>query len=196
MTTGSSPATIVFAATPPNDLLFQSSGTTGRLLQNSTGSYNCIQATGGGTSCTRLSTQLFNTAKAVYALYSGKYWIDFLRVYSTVAGLAGVSIKASSMSVNGFALSCIVVNGGKQNPGTSTWCETSAGILAYVQAQSNGTAFELKSYTPNPPASLFALLGGRNRQHLAGRRRRRRSAGVRFDRAGSPSSSSSRPRRR
>lgn len=160
VTTGSSPATITFAATPPNDLLFQGGGTSGRLLQNSTGSYACNQATGGATTCTRLSAQLFNTEKAVYALYSGKYWIDFLRVYSTVAGLAGVSIKASSMTVNGFALSCVVVNGGKQNTGTSTWCETSAGILAYVQAQSNGTAFELKSYSANPPASLFALPAG------------------------------------
>jgi hypothetical protein len=159
VTTGSSPATIIFAATPPNELLFQGLGS-GQLLQNSTGSYNCIPATGGGTSCTRLSTQLFNTQKAVYALYSGKYWIDFLRIYSTIAGLAGVKITASSMTVNGFALSCIVVNGGTQNQGTSTWCETSAGILAYVQVQSKGTAFELKSYTANPPASLFALPAG------------------------------------
>jgi hypothetical protein len=62
--------------------------------------------------------------------------------------------------VNGFPLSCVVVNGGKQNPGTSTWCETSTGILAYVQAASNGTAFELKSYTTSPTSSLFALPAG------------------------------------
>jgi hypothetical protein len=160
VTTGSSPATVTFAATPPNDLLFEGSATTGRLLENSTGSYTCIQTTTGGWSCTRLSATTFNTEKAVYALYSAKYWIDFLQIYSTVAALSGVSIKASSMTVNGFPLSCIVINGGTQNPGTSTWCETSTGILAYVQVASKGTAFELKSFTANPPASLFALPAG------------------------------------
>jgi hypothetical protein len=160
VTTGSSPATITFASSPPTDFFFQGGGSTGRLLQNSTGSYTCLQKTTGGWSCTKLSTSTFDTAKLAYALYSGKYWVTFLRIYSTVAGLAGVTIKASTMTVNGYPLSCVVVNGGKQNPGTSTWCETSTGILAYVQAVNNGTAFELKSYNSNPSSSLFALPAG------------------------------------
>jgi hypothetical protein len=160
VTTGSSPATITFATSPPKDFLFEGGTSSGRLLQNSTGSYTCLKSTTGGWSCTKLSTSTFDTAKLAYALYSGKYWVTFLKIYSTVAGLAGVTIKASSMTVNGFPLSCVVVNGGKQNPGTSTWCETSTGILAYVQAASNGTAFELKSYSTNPSSSLFALPAG------------------------------------
>jgi hypothetical protein len=160
VTTGSSPATITFASSPPADFFFAGGTSSGRLLQNSTGSYTCLKSTTGGWSCTKLSASTFNTAKLAYALYSGKYWVTFLKIYSTVAGLAGVTIKASSMTVNGFPLSCVVVNGGTQNPGTSTWCETSTGILAYVQATSNGTAFELKSYVTNPPSSLFALPAG------------------------------------
>ncbi|HEY5273007.1 MAG TPA: hypothetical protein VIJ34_07205 [Acidimicrobiales bacterium] len=160
VTTGSAPATITFATSPPKDFFFEGGSSTGRLLQNSTGSYTCLKSTSGGWSCTKLSASTFDTAKVAYALYSGKYWVTFLRIYSTVAGLAGVTIKASSMTVNGFPLSCVVVNGGKQNPGTSTWCETSTGILAYVQAAANGTAFELKSYSANPPSSLFDLPAG------------------------------------
>jgi hypothetical protein len=160
VTTGSSPATITIATSPPKDFLFEGGGSTGRLLQNSTGSYACTETTSGGWSCTRLSAATFNTQKAVYALYSGSYWIDFLKIYSTVAGLAGVSIKASSMTVNGFPLSCIVVNAKTNSTGTSTWCETSTGVLAYVQATSNGTAFELKSYSTSPAASLFSLPAG------------------------------------
>jgi hypothetical protein len=161
VTTGASPATVTFATSPPNDFFFEGGTSTGdRLLQNSTGSYTCLKSTSGGWSCTKLSTSTFDTAKVAYALYSGKYWVTFLKIYSTVAGLAGVSIKASSMTVNGYPLSCVVVNGGQQNPGTSTWCETSTGILAYVQAATNTTAFELKSYSTNPPSSLFALPAG------------------------------------
>jgi hypothetical protein len=161
VTTGSSPATITFATSPPKDFYFEGGGGAGdRLLQNSTGSYTCLKSTSGGWSCTKLSASTFDTAKVAYALYSGRYWVTFLKVYSTVAGLAGVTIKASSMTVNGYPLSCVVVDGGKQNPGTSTWCETSTGILAYVQAAANGTAFELKSYTTNPPSSLFELPAG------------------------------------
>lgn len=161
VTTGSSPAAITFATSPPKDFFFEGGSSTGdRLLQNSTGSYTCLKSTSGGWSCTKLSASTFDTAKVAYALYSGKYWVTFLRIYSSVAGLAGVTIKASSMTVNGYPLSCVVVNGGKQNPGTSTWCETSTGLLAYVQATANGTAFELKSYTTNPPSSLFALPAG------------------------------------
>jgi hypothetical protein len=161
VTTGASPATVTFATTPPNDFYFEGgTGAGDRLLQNSSGSYTCLKSTSGGWSCTKLSATTFDTAKVAYALYSGKYWVTFLKIYSTVAGLAGVTIKASSMTVNGYPLSCVVVNGGQANPGTSTWCETSTGILAYVQAATNGTAFELKSYTTNPPSTLFALPAG------------------------------------
>jgi hypothetical protein len=160
VTTGSSPATVTFATSPPSDFLFDGSSTTSRLIQNSTGSYTCLKSTSGGSTCTKLSSSTFDTAKLAYALYSGKYWVTFLKVYSTIGGLAGVTITASSMTVNGYPLSCVVVSGGKQNPGTSTWCETSTGILAYVQAASNGTAFELRSYSANPPASLFSLPAG------------------------------------
>jgi len=41
----------------------------------------------------------------MYALYSGAYWIDFLKLYSAAAALQGVTIHSTSMSVNGFASS-------------------------------------------------------------------------------------------
>jgi hypothetical protein len=159
VTTGAAPATITYAALPPNDFYF-SGGSSARLIQNSTGDYACTPGAGGSWSCAELTGANFNTEKAAYGLYSGAYWLTGLEVYSTVAGLAGVNLKSSTMTVNGFPLTCMIVGPSKQNTGTSTWCVTNAGVLGYVQLSAKGTAFEIKSYDSSPPPSLFAVPAG------------------------------------
>jgi hypothetical protein len=97
----------------------------------------------------------------MYALYSGSYWIDFLRIYSAVAALHGVTIGSSTMSVNGFSLQCAdVTSGSGKSATTSKWCVTSQGILGYVSVSQKSADFEIKSYTSSPAASLFALPAG------------------------------------
>jgi hypothetical protein len=168
VTTGSAPTTITYATAPPRDLAFDGTESGGGLevLQNSTGEYACTRSPSSSASshaswsCTKLGKAAATTYHAMYALYTGAYWIDFLKIYSTVAGLSGVTVKSTSMKVNGFDLQCVVVRGGKNNPSTSTWCVTSSGILGYVSVSGNGSAFEIKSYSSAPPRSLFKLPAG------------------------------------
>lgn len=176
VTTGSAPVTVTYAVDPPHELVFATSGasTDLRLIENSTGWYACSNAasdsgstTSSGASakwtCASFKQNLPTNYKALEALYTGAYWVDFLKIYSTIGGLAGVTVTSKSMTVNGFALSCVVVTPSKSNGGSSsqsTWCVTSAGVLGYVQVAAKGTAFEITSYSSSTPASLFALPQG------------------------------------
>jgi len=167
VTTGAAPATIQYAADPPHDIAFDGNVSQGggRFIQNASGDFACTQnsSTGkaGAWSCLKLDGSGLAAAKAEEALYSGKYWVDFLRVYSVVSTrAAGVKITSGSLTVNGFNLSCVIVTGGKSNPGTSKWCITAQGILGYVSVSSTKTVFEIKSYTTSPAASLFTLPAG------------------------------------
>ena len=111
--------------------------------------------------CLKLQGAEVSTDKLMYALYSGSYWIDFLKIYSVAAALHGVTITSSTMSVNGFSLQCaVVVSGTKPNQTTSKVCVTSEGILGYVSVSAKSADFEIKSYSASPPASLFALPAG------------------------------------
>lgn len=175
-TTGSAPATIKLAATPPKDFAFvimPSKGAVEDLIQNASGSDICSNgsstAPGASTkwSCTTLSKSTIGTYNAMKALYSAQYWIQFLNVYK-YAGVAGVTIKSTTMSVNGFSLQCIVSSGsagattttGSTPASTFTVCVTSQGILGYVKVSTDSTAFELKSYSGSPPSSLFQTPAG------------------------------------
>ncbi|MFZ2058886.1 MAG: hypothetical protein WAV54_15890 [Acidimicrobiales bacterium] len=166
VTTGSPATTIEYADAPPHDFAFDTTvaGQGVRFIQSSAGAFACTKSSssgsgsGAGWSCLKLKGSQADTYRATYALYTGAYWIDFLKVYSTVAGLVGVSINSTSMTVHGFNLQCAVVTS-KKGTGTSKWCVTSQGILGYVSV-SSGSAFEIKSYSPSPPASLFQLPAG------------------------------------
>lgn len=168
VTTGSSPATIEYAASPPHGFAFDADTPNGRLdvFQGSAGQFACTKSSSGGSasaswSCLKIQGTEVDTYKAMYALYSGSYWIDFLKIYSAVAALHGVTITSSTMSVNGFSLQCALVKSGSgSNATTSTWCVTSQGILGYVSVSQKSADFEIKSYTSSPPASLFALPSG------------------------------------
>ncbi|MGO9965435.1 MAG: hypothetical protein ACLPUG_18685 [Acidimicrobiales bacterium] len=164
VTTGANPVTTEYAALPPHDFAF---GTTlsGRILDvisNTTGEYACsksLSVTATWT-CLKLEAADIKTYKAMYALYSGAYWIDFLRLYSAAAALQGIKINSTTMSVNGFDLSCVVITGSKTNPTNSKWCVTSQGVLGYVSVSAKSADFEIKSYSSSPSASLFQTPAG------------------------------------
>jgi hypothetical protein len=45
-------------------------------------------------------------------------------------------------------------------PGKSRICTTAQHLLGYVDVATEPTAFEIVSYSPSPPASLFQLPAG------------------------------------
>ena len=174
VTTGSSPATIVYAVQPPKGLAFQetpsgastSSGGTNSLdiIVNSSGEYSCLPSSrapgsNSGWSCEKLPATNAAARNKVFGFYTSAHWIAFLRGFALTAGLAGDSVSSSTMTVNGFSMQCVDFRA-PGVPGTSTICTTAQGILGYVKVASNTTTFEIKSYTSSPPAALFELPPG------------------------------------
>ena len=160
VTTGSNPVTTELAASPPRDFAFGTtvSGQILDVISNSKGEFACSRGLGSSAtwSCIEVKGAEVETYKLMYALYSGAYWIDFLKLYSAAAALQGVTNHSTTMSVNGFGLQCVVIVN-KKSPGTSKWCVTSQGILGYVSVSSAKADFEIKSYSASPPASLFQV---------------------------------------
>jgi hypothetical protein len=163
VTTGSARSTITYAVRPPSDLAFTetagSQGSSTRLVANSAGEYSCSQASASsGWTCQKLAKASAAAQNALFSIYTPAHWATFLEAVSIGAGLAGDKVKTSTRTVNGFSLSC--VNLYAQRAGTSSICTTKQGILGYVKAAAQSTAFEIKSYSPAPPASAFQLPPG------------------------------------
>ncbi|HLJ09121.1 MAG TPA: hypothetical protein VKX24_11320 [Acidimicrobiia bacterium] len=165
-TTGSSPGVVVYAAQSPDEVAFTltpSGSATPSLdvVVNPSGEYACEPPGQGSppTACQKLASADKASEAQVYGLYTPAHWVAFLRGLALAAGLAGDKVSRSSMSVNGFALSCVdLVASGV--PGTSVICSTSFGLLGYVKVASDPTSFEITSYSSSPGASLFALPPG------------------------------------
>jgi hypothetical protein len=165
-TTGSSPSVVVYAARAPDEVAFtvtpSGSGTPSLdLVVNASGEYACEPPRQGAppTACQRLASSTKASEAQVYDLYTPAHWVAFLRGLALAAGLAGDKVSRSSMSVNGFALSCVdLVAAGVS--GTSVICSTSFGLLGYVKVASDQASFEITSYSGSPEASLFALPPG------------------------------------
>ncbi len=164
VSTGSSPATVVYAVRPPTDLAFQDTptggGTSVHLIANSTGEYSCSSgASGAPASCQKLGTAGTAAENQIFDIYTPAHWVSFLKGLSVVAGLAGDKVSSSTMTVNGFPMQCVdLVAGGVA--GTSTICSTAQGILGYVKVASNPISFEIQSYSTTPSSSLFELPAG------------------------------------
>jgi hypothetical protein len=172
VTTGASPATIVYAARPPNQLLFKatpSAGSTGQgeifLIVNASGEFTCSSAAVSGSGLKRVPTcQKLASAQAavqnqILNLYTPSHWVAFLEGLSLAAGFAGDKVTQSHLTVNGFAMQCVDF----QAPGitgTSTICTTAQGVLGYVKVASETTSFEIKSYSTSPAPSRFKLPTG------------------------------------
>ena len=139
-TTGGSPATIVYAVDPSSGGLAFHETQTGsnpsniQLIVNSSGEYKCSSpsASGGPWSCQKLGTADAATENKIFDVYTPSHWISFLKGVSLVAGLAGDKVTTSTMSLNGFDMNCVDLVA-KGEPGTSTICSTSQGILGYVK---------------------------------------------------------------
>jgi hypothetical protein len=169
VTTGSAPATIVYAVQPPKGVAFADtpSGGSGdtspvHLVVNASGEFACSQPSGGAAAqwtCEKLGPANAAAQNTIFDLYTPTHWITFLRGFSLAAGLAGDKVTSSTMTVNGFPLSCVDFVA-KGVPGTSTICSTAQGILGYVKVADDSTSFEIKAFSTAPPASLFQLPPG------------------------------------
>jgi hypothetical protein len=168
-TTGSAPATIVYAVRPPQGLAFTDTPTGAGgsdaasvdVVVNAAGEYSCTPPSPSSStwSCQKLGTASAAAENKIFDLYTPAHWVGFLRDFSLAAGLAGDRVTTSNMTVNGFAMSCVdFVAPGVS--GTSTICTTAQGILGYVKVASDATSFEIKSYSASPPGSLFQLPPG------------------------------------
>jgi hypothetical protein len=163
VTTGSAPAKIVYAVQAPKGLAFTdtpSGGTNATsvdIIVNSSGEYSC--SAGSPPSCERVQSANQATENEIFDFYTPAHWVTFLRDFSIAAGFAGDKVTSSSMTVNGFAMSCVdfVASG---VVGTSTICTTPQGILGYVKVASDATSFEITNFSTSPSASLFQLPAG------------------------------------
>jgi hypothetical protein len=163
-TTGSSPATNVYAVNQSaNEVAFRSTtsgsrGTNVWAFTNSSGVYVCHQGTPGGAwSCSKGSLSSAEVRKLT-DVYTPAHWIEFLKGFSQLAGLTGDKVTSSTMSLNGFDMKCVdVVAQGET--GTSTICSTEQGILGYVRVAQNSTSFEITNYS-SPDPTLFQLPPG------------------------------------
>jgi hypothetical protein len=161
VTTGSSPATIVYAVRPPTGLSFTDTPTgagspTIDLVVNSSGEFSCTPpaSTGAAWSCQKLDPAGSARENQLFDFYTPAHWVSFLKGFSLVAGLAGDKVSSSNMTVNGFNMQCVdFVAPGVS--GTSTICTTPQNILGYVKVASDSTSFQITSYSASPPASLF-----------------------------------------
>ena len=172
VTSGSAPATIVYAVQPPQGLAVTETPSHGGansvtldIVVNSSGEYSCMPPASSGSgsgsawTCEKLGTANAASENKIFGLYTPAHWVSFLRTFSLAAAFAGDKVTSSSMTVNGFPMSCVDFRA-SGIPGTSTICTTEQGILGYVKVASDSTSFELKSYSSSPAASLFDLPAG------------------------------------
>jgi hypothetical protein len=166
MTTGGSPATVVYAVDPSSGgLAFHetqtgSSASNVQIIVNSSGEYVCNQSSSAAAwSCQKLGKADAATENKIFDFYTPSHWVSFLKGASLVAGLAGDKVTTSTKSLNGFDMNCVDLVA-KGVAGTSTICSTSQGILGYVNVASDSTSFEITNFSSSPSASLFELPPG------------------------------------
>ena len=172
VTTGASPLTVVYAVKPPTGIAFQETqaGSNGNvpsldIVANSSGEYSCsrlpssVSALSFRWSCQKLGAARAAARNKIFALYTPSHWVAILTDFSLAAGLAGDKVTSSTKTVNGFSLHCVDFTA-TAIPGTSTICSTAQGILGYVKVATAPTSFEIKAYSPTPPASMFELPRG------------------------------------
>lgn len=170
VTTGSSPARIVYAVRPPGELAFtdtQAASSAGsgtgdfRLIVNSGGQYLCTHPAAGSPawSCQKQPKSGAAAERGLLDFYTSAHWVSFLKGFALAAGFAGDKVSSSTMTVNGFAMQCVDF-GTSGATGRSRVCSTAQHLLGYVQVASESTGFEISSYTASPPASVFELPAG------------------------------------
>jgi hypothetical protein len=168
VTTGSRPATIVYAVQPPKGLLFKESSTSGgngppgtEIVVNGSGEYLCSPPGSGHArwTCQKLGKANAAVQNKIFGLYTALHWVAFLRTFALAAGFAGDKVSTSTTTMNGFTMNCVDFRA-SGIPGTSMICSTAQGILGYVKVADDPTSFQIKSYTTSPAAALFQLPAG------------------------------------
>ena len=113
-TTGSAPATVTYAAQYARRCRLHAdahrgSGDTApvHLVQNSSGQYGCQQNSSGQWSCAKLTGTSSASENSVIDFYTPGHWQKFLSGLALAAGFAGDKVSTSTMSLNGFDMSCI-----------------------------------------------------------------------------------------
>jgi hypothetical protein len=168
VTTGSSPATVVYAVQPPRNLLFSETqgGTAGsggagsfKIVSNSSGEYLCSVSPGsargaGQWGCQKLGPARAKVENQVLDFYTPVHWVNFLKGFALAAGFAGDKVTTSTKSINGISMSCVDFRAPGIN-GTSSICTAPQNILGYVKVAGDPNSFELKSYSTSPAGSLF-----------------------------------------
>jgi hypothetical protein len=168
-TTGTAPATVLYAVRPPKRLAFRETPAGGArprtdVVANGTGEYSCTPPAATAAPRSRWTCRKLGTARSaienqVLDLYTPGHWAALLKGYSLAAGLAGVKAFESRRTVSGFRLRCVDYRTAGV-AGTSTICATAQGILGYVKVAGIATSFEITSYSASPAASLFELPPG------------------------------------
>ena len=95
----------------------------------------------------------------IFDVYTPSHWVSFLKGVSLVAGLAGDKVTTSTMSLNGFDMNCVDLVA-KRRAGHQHHLQTSQGILGYVEVASESTSFQITNYSSSPDPSLFQLPPG------------------------------------
>jgi hypothetical protein len=99
------------------------------------------------------------TENKIFDFYTPSHWVSFLREFALAAGLAGDNVSSSTMTVNGFPMTCVDLVASSV-AGASTICTTAQGILGYVNVASDPVSFEIEKFSTSPASSLFALPPG------------------------------------
>jgi hypothetical protein len=172
VTTGTSPATIIYAVRPPNGLAVRETPAAGSnaddtsaldFIVTASGEYSCSAPTasgsGSGWACQRLGKAAAASQKALFGFYTPAHWVTFLRDFSFAAGFAGDEVGSSHLTVNGFTMRCVDFRVAGVT-GTSKICTTAQGLLGYVKIADDSANFELESYSTSPSDSLFRLPPG------------------------------------
>jgi hypothetical protein len=164
-TTGGSPATVVYAAKPPATAAFtltpaSASATRTYAVVDGDGEFYCTAPSAGAQwSCHKLDGVDGVLQNAAFDVYTPSHWTAFLQLASMAGGAVGQHITGSTMTVNGFPLTCADYRP-TSTSSTNTVCVTSQGVLGYVKVAVGSSSFEIRSYTASPPASLFAVPPG------------------------------------
>ncbi len=132
VTTGSAPATIVYAVQPPTGVAFDETPSGRRRGRRRCTSWSTRRASSPARNhppgrhnghARSWEPPSAATENKIFDFYTPSHWIGFLKGFSLAAGLAGDKVTSSIMTVNGFAMSCVDFQASGV-PGTSTICTT------------------------------------------------------------------------
>ncbi|MGA3354730.1 MAG: hypothetical protein ABSD85_16345, partial [Acidimicrobiales bacterium] len=119
--------TLTIAQRSP-DQLFEGITTSGtfEFITLGTKSYECSKS---AASSTCFSAGASTPQAELFALYEPK---EYLPYFQAAVSAEGAHTSYSSMSVNGYSLSCLSVTGAPNETGTGKFCVTAQGVLGYV----------------------------------------------------------------